>query len=381
MARGKGKSRRRIKHWHQRYVSGEDHHERAAGRQKVTRQAVKIPAYRLEAPDEGLDELPKREGLVAGLFPGGAIVRAGSDELLCGIAKTYRAAEETSSLAVGDIVTVALTRPEHADGRLDDDRDRADGMVLSRRLRSSALVRPQPRSAKRHDPYSLEPAEKVLVANMDVLLIVASTRQPPLRRGLVDRYLIVAEQGELQPLLVINKIDLARPDPAMLADFHAIGLRAVPCSALTGEGLDALAGELAGRRTVLAGASGAGKSTLINVLIPGAGAKTRPVRIKDQRGRHTTSAAVIYELPSPNAPAGQPGLLVDTPGIRELGINLTAAELPWYFPEFEALAPQCRFNNCTHTHEPDCAVRAALDAGRILPRRYESYLRILDTLG
>ena len=381
MARGKGKSRRRIKHWHQRYVASEDHDERAAGRQKLSREAVKIPAYRLEAPDEGLDDLPKREGVVAGFFPGGAIVRAGADELLCGIAKTYRAAQATSPLAVGDVVTVALTRPDHADGRLDDDRDRADGMVLSRRPRSSALVRPQPRSAKRQDPYGPEPAEKVLVANMDVLLIVASTRQPTLRRGLIDRYLIVAERGELQPLLAVNKVDLARPEPDMLADVQAIGLRVVLCSALTGEGLDALAAELAGRRTVLAGPSGTGKSTLINAIVPGAGARTRPVRMKDERGRHTTSAAVIYDLPARDAAGGQPSLLVDTPGIRELGVSLTAAELPWYFPEFEALAPQCRFNDCTHTHEPDCAVRAALEAGRILPRRYEGYLRILATLG
>jgi ribosome biogenesis GTPase len=95
--------------------------------------------------------------------------------------------------------------------------------------------------------------------------------------------------------------------------------------------------------------------------------------MKDERGRHTTTSAAVYDLPGG-------GMLVDTPGLRELGMSLDAEELPWYFPEFEPFAPQCRFNDCTHTHEPDCAVIAAVEAGRIPPRRYESYLRILETL-
>ena len=124
---------------------------------------------------------------------------------------------------------------------------------------------------------------------------------------------------------------------------------------------------------MLAGASGVGKSTLVNALVPGAGAAVREVRAKDDRGRHTTSAATVYDLPGG-------GLLVDTPGIREIGIRLTAEELSWYFPEFEPLQSRCRFRNCSHTHEPACAVQAAVEAGEISPRRFESYLRILATL-
>jgi ribosome biogenesis GTPase len=116
-----------------------------------------------------------------------------------------------------------------------------------------------------------------------------------------------------------------------------------------------------------------GKTALINALVPGASEATGAVREADGRGRHTTSAALVYDLPGG-------GIIVDTPGIRELGMNLTAAELPWYFPEFEPLAPVCRFNDCTHTHEPDCAVVAAVEAGQISRRRYESYLRIMDSL-
>jgi ribosome biogenesis GTPase len=335
---------------------------------------VKLPTYRLEAPQENLELLPKVQALVMGFFPGGVIVRAQAQPLLCGIAKTFRAPKDSSALAVGDFVTVALTLQQHLSGAAED-KLRADGMILARQSRSTVLVRPQPRSAKRFDKYQTQPAEKVLVANMDQLLIVASVRQPPLRPAVVDRYLIVAERGELAPLLVINKIDLGRPEESVVTGFVELGLKVVLCSATTGEGLETLRAALAGRRSVLAGASGVGKSTLVNVLVPDAAAATRPVRLRDQRGRHTTAAACIYDLPPP---AG--GLIVDTPGVRELGVNLTAAQLPWYFPEFDEHTPRCRFNNCTHTHEPDCAVLAAVEVGKIQPRRYESYLRILETL-
>ena len=374
MARHKGKSRQRIRNWQQRLHDGADIEDSAPARRKLTQRSVKLPPERLAAPEENLEGLPKIEGMVAGQFPGGVIVQGDGERLLCGIATTFRAPQGATALAVGDIVTVALTRPRHAGEPAADDKDRADGMVLSRRPRETALSRPAPRSGKRRGRYETEVFEKVIVANMDVLLIVASTCQPPLRRGLIDRLLIIAERGELASLLVVNKIDLAAADEQVLADLAELGVEVLVTSALTGAGVVELAAALEGKRTVLAGASGAGKSALINAMIPGAGAQTGAVRLKDERGRHTTSAAATYTLP-----AG--GLIVDTPGVRELGIHLDAAELPWYFPEFEALAPECKFRDCTHTHEPNCAVLAAVEAGQIPPRRYESYLRILDTLG
>ncbi|MGA2264928.1 MAG: ribosome small subunit-dependent GTPase A [Phycisphaerae bacterium] len=356
-------------------MSSDDVADRTTSQRRSARREVKLPAHRLEAPQENLEGLPKAEGLVMGFFPGGAIVRIQGRALLCGIVKTFRAPEGSSALAVGDVVTVALTLREHVSAA-GGDKDRADGMILARQPRSSALVRPQPRSAKRFDKYETQHLEKVLVANVDQLLIVMSVRQPALRAAVVDRFLIVAERGELRPLLAINKIDLAKPPKATLAGFDDLGLKTILCSALTGAGLEELRAALTGRRTVLAGASGVGKSTLINALIPDAAAATRPIRMRDERGRHTTAAARIYDLPPP---AG--GLVVDTPGVRELGVDLAAAELPWYFPEFDAYAPSCHFRDCTHTHEPDCAVRAAVEANMIRPRRYESYLRILETLG
>jgi len=377
MARRKGKSGRRIKDWYSRFVSGDEDGGTEARRQKLSSQrAVKLPPSRLEADADrdavGLEDLSKARGMIVGFFPGGAVVRVEGRDMLCGIAKTFRAADGASAMAVGDDVTVALTRDEHADATAAD-RDRADGMVLSRELRRTVLARPRPWSGKFRDAHGGETFEKVIAANMDVLLVVAATRQPPLRHGLIDRYLIIAERGELTPVLVINKIDLGRPDEHVLRDFEALDIEIIFCSAVSGEGLDRLAEALASKRSVLAGASGVGKTTLINALLPGVNAATRTVRDKDERGRHTTTAAVVYDLPCG-------GIIVDTPGIRELGMKLDADELPWYFPEFEAVAPECHFNDCTHTHEPGCAVLAAVESGVIGRRRYGSYLRLLKTI-
>ncbi len=374
MARRKGKSRRRLKDWYQKYHSGQDFQDTEALRQRFTRRQVKLPPRELAAGTENLDDLPRKEGMVMGQFPGGMIVRIDTQELLCGIAGTFRAPAGATALAVGDLVTVAITRPEHLDGQRDIDKDRSDGVILERKPRQTALSRPRPRSGKRRDEYETETFEKVIAANMEVLPIVASTQQPPLRHGVIDRFLIIAERGELTPILVINKIDLGQPDEQVLADFESLGVDIILCSASTGEGLEELTKQLVGKRSVLAGASGVGKSTLINAMVPGADAATREVRAKDNRGRHTTSNAAIYDLPGG-------GIIVDTPGLRELGIRLEVTELPWYFPEFEQFAPQCKFRNCTHTHEPDCAVIEAIQGGQILQRRYDSYLNILQTLG
>jgi len=372
MAKQKGKSKRRIKSLDEHTISEHDA-DAAMSPQSLSERGVKIPAHRLSAPQDNLEDLPKVEGMVVGLYPGGAMVRVDGSQLLCNLAKTFRPPAGASPLAVGDGVTVALTQSQHADGSLADDRDRSDGMIIARSPRETLLARPQPTSAKRRDEYKAETFQKVIVANMDMLLVVVSLKKPKLRRGLIDRFLIVAERGELQPMIAINKIDLARPDEEFSAELAERSVDVAQCSALTGEGVGELAERLAGRRSILAGASGVGKSALVNAMVPGANVLTRKIRSKDSRGRHTTSAAAIYDLP-----AG--GMIVDTPGIRELGMDLTADQLPWYFPEFEPYVGQCRFNNCTHTHEPDCAVVVAVEAGHIPPRRFQSYLRLLETL-
>ncbi len=373
MARRKGKSQRRISNWEQRFGDDADMQDTSARRQSLSHRAVKLGSGSFAASADALDESRQCEGMIVGVFRRGAYVRMEGRRLFCGIAKTFRAPEGSTPLAVGDVVTVAMAPAEYTDGQKQLDRDRMDGMILSRQPRASALSRPRPQSGKRRDEFDADMFEKVIAANMDVLLIVVSTRQPPLVRGLIDRFLIIAERGELEPIVVINKTDLGPADEHVLADLKASDVPVLLCSALHSRGLEALAKAMAGKRSILAGASGVGKSTLINHIIPGADAVTRSIRAKDERGRHATSTAAVYDLPGG-------GILVDTPGIRELGIPLEAVEVAWYFREFEEFAPRCRFRNCTHTHEPDCAIIAAVEQGDIKARRYDSYLRILDTL-
>lgn len=376
MAKRKGKSQHRL-NWQQQYDHGEGDRQQFSARSKLTQRQVKLPSQRDPTDMENLELLPQVQGMVVGLYPGGVAVRGPERVLFCSVAKTFRVpenAELATAITVGDSVTVALTPIEYAQGQIESDKSRSDGLILQREKRTSALSRPQPRSGKRRDEYETEILEKVIVANMDVLLMVVSVAQPPLRPGLIDRFLIIAERGGLQPLLVINKVDLGSPRTGLMTDVAGLGLETVRVSATSGLGIDDLRRRLAGCKSVLAGQSGVGKSTLINALVPGASALTQEVRMKDQRGRHTTTSASVYSLP-----AG--GIIVDTPGVRELGVYLKINELPWYFPEFAPLAPQCKFRDCTHTHEPQCAVRQAVEDGHIKPHRYDSYLRILDTIG
>jgi len=374
MAKGKGKAQRRY-NWQQLYSEGGEAGDVSPRRQHVTTKATKLPAWRLEGVPDKVDGLPRLEGMVVGLLPGGAIVRVPERavHLICGTGGTFRPPEGSSALAVGDFVTVAVTGA--LAGPHDSDKLRADGMIVSRAKRKTLLARPQPRSGKHHGRYDDEGFLKVIAANMDQLLIVASARQPALRPALVERFMIVAERGDLRPLLVVNKIDLGPPEPGDMERMAEVGLTPVLASATTGAGLDLLLPHLSGKKTVLAGQSGAGKSSLINALVPGATATVREIRMKDQRGRHTTAAAAVYDLPIESG-----GLLVDTPGVRELAVEMDITELPWYFPEFERFAPKCKFNDCSHTHEPSCAVIAAVESGEIPPHRFQSYLRMVEAL-
>jgi ribosome biogenesis GTPase len=371
----KGKSQRRIKDWKRRLREQPDPAVLDARESEtLLPERVKLARSRFQQPDQpDPGDRPRGQGLVTGLFPGGASVLVEKRHLLCALAGTFRPPAGSSALAVGDEVTVVLAPPAPGGESLQEDKLRADGFILSRQPRRTALSRPQPLSGKHRGRYDKEVAEKVIAANMEVLLIVVSVRQPPVRPGLIDRFCIAAERGDLRAEVVVNKIDLARPEAELLEQLRQGQLPFHCCSALTGEGIAELLASLVGRRSVLAGPSGVGKSALVNALLPGANLPTGPVRQKDQRGRHVTAAAVVVELPGG-------GVIVDTPGVRELGLEMAATELPWYFPEMAALAGQCRFNNCTHTHEPDCAVIRAAGSGAISPRRYQSYLKILQTI-
>lgn len=212
-----------------------------------------------------------------------------------------------------------------------------------------------------------------VVANVDQVLVVTATVDPAPIPQLIDRLLVVAEANELPAAVVLNKTDLDQ-GAALGARFSAAGYRVFPTSARTGAGLDELRQVLAGRESVVTGPSGVGKSSLLNALEPGLGLRTGELSERIRRGKNITVSAIMVPLA-----AG--GFLVDTPGFSEVGLwGLEPRELARCFPEFRPLVERCRFPDCSHVHEPGCAVREAVAAGTIAGDRHDSYRTLLTEL-
>ena len=213
----------------------------------------------------------------------------------------------------------------------------------------------------------------LLAANLSLLVVVAAPEPAP-DWFVVDRFLCAAECMGAASVIVANKCDLGEPDAAVLADYRSLGYPVIMTSSTAGTGLAALAEVFAGHTGVLVGQSGVGKTSLINALIPDADALTGRLIRKTGEGRHTTSASLMYELPGG-------GRLIDTPGVRDFVPDLESiASVATGFREIHASGRDCRFSNCRHLREPGCAVKAAVDAGRIAERRYASYKRLVNSL-
>jgi ribosome biogenesis GTPase len=212
------------------------------------------------------------------------------------------------------------------------------------------------------------------VANLDQVLIVASVKEPPLTVGIIDRYVIAALYGGMEPLICINKMDLADAPSEyreVVRIYRDLDYDVLLTSAETGEGLDLLREHLKDRSTVLAGHSGVGKSSLINALQPGLELRTAPLGWK---GTHCTSTVTLLKLDFG-------GYVADTPGVRELNPwDIDEHEVQQFYPEIWELSRQCRMPDCIHVHEPDCAVQDAVEQGQVHPRRYESYVGIVETI-
>jgi ribosome biogenesis GTPase len=221
--------------------------------------------------------------------------------------------------------------------------------------------------------------QQVVAANVDVILCTIAADRPDFRRTVIDRYIVASHVGGAEPIVVVNKIDtldsvLNRLIREEMEVYELLQYPTYYVSASTGEGLDDLREAIAGKTAVLVGQSGAGKSTLTNALAVGELRRTGEVREKDRRGVHTTVDSVMVPLDGG-------GALIDTPGLREFGIwDLEPDELDGYFIEFEEFLQKCRYLPCSHTHEPGCAVRAAVEEGLIDEGRYASYLSIYESL-
>jgi ribosome biogenesis GTPase len=237
-----------------------------------------------------------------------------------------------------------------------------------------AITAVAPRESKLSRPAIGRSREQVLAANIGRIVIVVSAKRPAFNPGLVDRYLIAAEMGGVQPILCVNKMDLVSEPPTATDVYQGIGLPIVYTSCMTGDGLEELRGALAGHSALLTGQSGVGKSSIINYLEPDLDLATQEISDNTRKGRHTTTSSRLYHLKGDIH-------LIDTPGIKQLGLwGLSIEELSHYFPEIMEHASGCRFRDCSHIHEPGCAVREALESGALNDGRYQSYLRIRKSL-
>jgi ribosome biogenesis GTPase len=212
--------------------------------------------------------------------------------------------------------------------------------------------------------------EAVLAANVDIVVIVAAVAQPAFHPGLVDRFLVISQYGGIRPVLCLNKRDLVAAPPDVTV-YEQLGLPIVQTSAATGTGIEQLRHLLRGKLAVFAGHSGVGKSSLVNALLGDARLKVGAIRAADGRGRHTTTSSTLLEL-------DEDTFVIDTPGIRSLALwKIDARTLRLYFPEIERTGAHCRFADCSHLHEPACAVQTAVADGEIPGQRYESYARMM----
>jgi ribosome biogenesis GTPase len=254
----------------------------------------------------------------------------------------------TSLVVVGDEVEVSLL----PDGQ---------GVIEDVKPRRTELVRP-----------GFHGYAHVTAANLDLLAVVQSARQPAFQRTLVERFLVTAARGGMKAIVVVNKCDLEEESliRSWVEPLAGNGVEVLLTSATTGRGVEELRGRLRGLLSCLAGKSGVGKSSLLNAMFPGLDLRTRPIAEGKDKGRHVTTSSRLYPLPGG-------GYLADTPGVKSLGLfEDTGDDVRGVFPEIVAAAGGCKFRDCGHTHEPDCAVKAAVKDGAIDEARYKSYVRL-----
>jgi len=260
----------------------------------------------------------------------------------------------TNPLAVGDVVD------------FDMEPDQETGVITNLHIRKNYIIRKS---------INLSKQAQIIAANLDQALLIVTLASPRTSLGFIDRFLVTAEAYAIPAMLIFNKLDLFSGEGLeILADYAAvyanIGYPCYEVSALEGTNINEVKALLKDKVTLFSGHSGVGKSTLINVLLPELELRTGEVSEWSDKGMHTTTFAEMFELP-------QGGFIIDTPGIRELGvIDIEKHELGRYFPEIRSRMEDCRFKNCRHINEPGCAVLQAVENGEIELSRYESYLSI-----
>jgi ribosome biogenesis GTPase len=276
----------------------------------------------------------------------------------CKVKGTFRlkGIRSTNPVAVGDVVTITPS-PDGQTALIDGIEDRRNYII---------------RKAS-----NLSKQSHIIAANVDMAALVATIAHPETSTTFIDRFLASAEAYRVPVLLIFNKTDLYNEDELkqmqeLVTLYRSIGYKCLTCSAEKGNGIDELQAELMNKTTLLSGNSGVGKSTLLNLLVPDADAKTAEISAAHDAGMHTTTFSQMFFLP-------QGGSLIDTPGIKGFGtFDMEREEVSHYFREIFKTSADCRFGNCTHTHEPGCAVLQAVAEGRIAESRFNSYLSMLE---
>ena len=306
------------------------------------------------------------EGLVIRTTGSWYRVLAENEEVNCRLRGNYRLRgnKQTNPVAVGDHVFFEL-------------QDDGTGVIHDVQDRKNYIVR---RATK------LSKQTHVIASNIDLLCIVATLGLPRTSTGFIDRLLVTAEAYHIPACILFNKVDFYNDElweihNEIKSMYTAAGYPVLEVSALRGDGLDSLKEQIAGKTVLFSGHSGVGKSALLNALCPGLALKVGDISDWSLKGKHTTTFAEIHPVPLLTSNSNLLTYLIDTPGIKEFGmVDFSAQELSHFFPEMRALLPQCHFANCTHRHEPGCAVRTALDEGRLSPERYKNYLSMLQDI-
>lgn len=264
-------------------------------------------------------------------------------------------------------------------GKLKHGRATGDIAAIGDRVRITVLpdgsgvieeVEERERAIVRLDPRPQGEYQQVLLANPDQAVFVFACAHPHPKLKMLDRYLVIAEKQKIPPVIVANKIDLVEDAPKIFSVYEEIGYQVLYTSTKLNAGLEELKNILTRKVSAFAGPSGVGKSSLLNSIQPGLGLAVNEISTAMKKGKHTTVTRQMF-------PLADGGYVADTPGWKSLALwDTEPEEMDAYFPELRDLVPHCQFSDCTHTHEPGCAVQAALEQGKIHKERYESYLRL-----